>query len=65
LSQLGSKYLNEIFTVTREVHDASGALVTSADYSRLGVLLVVQILIGLALPFGAILFARMSRFRSA
>jgi BT1 family protein len=65
LSQLGSKYLNEIFTVTREVHDASGALVTSADYSWLGVLLVVQILIGLALPFGAILFARMSRFRSA
>jgi len=65
LSQLGTKYLNEIFTVTRGVRDASGAVATRADYGELGSLLVVQILIGLALPFAAILFARLSRFRSA
>ena len=65
LSQLGAKYLNEIFVVTREVRDASGALQTPADYSQLGALLAVQIFVGLALPFAAILFARLSRFRSA
>ncbi|CAN5871260.1 hypothetical protein BH20PSE1_BH20PSE1_15200 [soil metagenome] len=66
LSQLGSKYLNQIFIVTREVRDpATGALQVPADYSQLGTLLSVQILLGLALPFGAILFARRSKFRSA
>ena len=66
LSQLGSKYLNQIFIVTREVRDpATGALQVPADYSQLGTLLSVQILLGLALPFGAILFARLSKFRSA
>lgn len=66
LSQLGSKYLNQIFIVTREVRDpATGALQVHADYSQLGTLLIVQILLGLALPFGAILFARLSKFRSA
>ena len=66
LSQLGSKYLNQIFIVTREVRDpTTGALQMHADYSQLGSLLIVQILLGLALPFGAILFARLSKFRSA
>lgn len=66
LSQLGTKYLNELFVVTREVHDpATGAMQTPADYSQLGALLVVQLLIGLALPFAAILFAKITRFKSA
>ncbi|MGH7857167.1 MAG: hypothetical protein ACREQY_07510, partial [Candidatus Binatia bacterium] len=65
LSQLGAKYLNQMFTVTRLVRDASGVVVTPADYSELGSLLIVQILVGLALPFAAILFARITRFRSA
>jgi BT1 family len=66
LSQLGTKYLNQIFIVTREVRDpTTGALQVHADYSQLGTLLIVQILLGLALPFGAILFARLSKFRSA
>ena len=66
LSQLGTKYLNQIFIVTREVRDpATGALQVPADYSQLGTLLIVQILLSLALPFGAILFARLSKFRSA
>ena len=66
LSQLGTKYLNEIFIVTREVRNgASGALQTPADYSQLGDLLIVQVALGLALPFVAILFVRLARLRSA
>jgi hypothetical protein len=66
LSQLGTKYLNEIFVITREVKDAaSGAVQTPADYSQLGPLLIVQVLLGLALPFAAIMFAKVTRFKSA
>jgi|GEM_PF-2122772 len=66
LSQLGTKYLNQIFIVTCEVPDpATGALHVPADYSQPGTLLIVQILLGLAPPFGAILFARPSKLRSA
>ncbi len=66
LGQLGTKYLNELFVVTREVRDpATNLLQTPDDYSQLGILLIVQALLGLALPFAAILFARFSRYRSA
>ena len=66
LSQLGTKYLNEAYIVTREVRDPlSGALQVPADYGELGVLLITAMLIGLALPFVAILFARLTKFRSA
>jgi len=65
-SQLGTKYLNEIFVITREVKDtASGVVQTPADYSQLGELLIVQLLLGLALPFLAIAFAKVTRFKSA
>jgi hypothetical protein len=65
-SQLGTKYLNEIFVITREVKDAAtGAVQTPADYSQLGSLLIVQVLLGLALPFAAIMFAKVTRFKSA
>jgi hypothetical protein len=65
LSQLGTKYLNQAFTVTREVRDAvTGVIQVPADYSELGPLLLAQIAIGLALPFTAIAFARATRFKS-
>jgi len=65
-SQLGTKYLNQIFVVTREVKDpATDQIVSPANYSQLGVLLITVIVIGLALPFLAILFSRVSRFRNA
>ena len=58
--------MNEIYVVSREVRDqASGVLQTSADYSQLGSLLIAQLLLGLALPFAAILFAKVTRFKSA
>lgn len=66
LSQLGTKYLNDIFVVTREVRDqTTGVLQIPADYSQLGHLLIWQLLLGLALPFIAILFAKATRFKSA
>lgn len=65
-SQLGTKYLNDIFVVTREVRDpVTGAIQTPADYSELGPLLIAQMLLGLALPFAAIVFAKVTRFKSA
>jgi hypothetical protein len=64
LSQLGTKYLNEIFVVTREVKDAAGAVQTPADYSQLGSLFIASMVIGLVLPFAAIMFARVSKFKS-
>ncbi len=54
LSQLGSKYLNQIFVITREVRDpTSGQIKIPADYGALGDLLIAQTLVGLALPFAA------------
>lgn len=66
LSQLGTKYMNEIYVVTREVRDqTSSAIQAQADYSQLGSLLIVQLVLGLALPFAAIAFAKVTRFKSA
>jgi hypothetical protein len=66
LSQLGTKYLNQAYYVAREVKEqSSGAVKLPADYSQLGELLIVQMLIGLALPIAAIVFARVTRFKSA
>jgi hypothetical protein len=66
LSQLGTKYMNEIYVVSREVRDqASGVVQTPADYSQLGSLLIAQLVLGLALPFAAIVFAKVTRFKSA
>jgi MFS family permease len=65
-AQLGTKYLNEAYVVTRQVKDAAtGAVVTPADYSQLGELLIVQLVIGLLLPFAAILILRACGLRWA
>jgi len=66
LAQLGTKYLNEIFVVTREIKDpATGAVKVAADYSQLGDLLIVQLAIGLIVPFAAIFIVRLARLRTA
>ena len=65
-SQLGAKYLNQYFVVTREVRNqATGAITVPADYSQLGALLLAQLVISLALPFVAILIVRSARLRWA
>src|SRR5512134_1153472 len=65
-SQLGTKYLNKAYLVAREVKDAAtGAIQVPADYSQLGDILIVQLAIGLLLPFAAIVIVRASGLRWA
>ncbi|MDH5546281.1 MAG: hypothetical protein OEZ43_11870 [Gammaproteobacteria bacterium] len=66
LSNLGTKYLNQIFSVSREIRDrATGEVQTPADYSELGWLLIVASLIGLLAPLLAVWMVRQSRLKSA
>ncbi len=65
LSQLVTRYVNQIFVVTREVRDAAtGALTLPADYSQLGDLFIAVTAIGLVLPMLAVVFVKTTRFRS-
>jgi hypothetical protein len=65
-SQLGTKYLNEIFVVTREVTDkATGAVSVPADYSELGTLMIAAMLLGLVLPLAAVAIVKLTRLKSA
>ncbi len=66
LSQLGTKYLNQIYTVTREVKDpVTGAIKVAADYSELGHLFITVLVIAVVAPFAAIVFVKATRFKSA
>ncbi|MGI9480462.1 MAG: hypothetical protein ACR2PI_27480 [Hyphomicrobiaceae bacterium] len=64
-SSLATKYLNEIFVVTREVKDrATGEVTTAADYSELGWLLITVALIALLVPLLTILIIQNSSIRT-
>ena len=66
LSQLGTKYLNEVYTVTREVKDpVTGLVKVAADYSQLGELFITVLVVTVAAPMLAILFVKTTRFKSA
>ena len=63
--ELGTKYLNQVFIVSREVRDqTTGEIVVAADYSQLGLLLITVAVIGLTAPFIAILLVRLSPLKS-
>ncbi len=65
-AQLGTKYLNLLFTVTREVrHPVTQAVTQAADYSELGALLIVVSVLALALPLFTIAATRALGLRSA
>jgi hypothetical protein len=65
-SQLGTKYLNQIFTVTREVKDrATGEITVPADYSELGWLMWSAMLLGFLVPVAAVMLIKISSFKSA
>jgi hypothetical protein len=65
-SQLGTKYLNQLFTVTREVRDrASDTVTVAADYGELGWLMLTAMLLGFMVPIAAVMLIRFSRFKSA
>lgn len=64
-SSLGTKYLNQIFDVTREVKDkVTGEIVSAADYSELGILMVTVAFITLCAPIGAVIIVQHSRLRT-
>jgi len=60
-SQLGTKYLNQIYVVTREVRDPlTGAVKVAADYSEIGALMIAAALVTVALPLATVaLLARL------
>jgi hypothetical protein len=65
-SQLGTKYLNQIYVVAREVQDrSSGAIKVPQDYSELGVLMIATALVGLLVPLAAVAAVRTLRLRTA
>ncbi|MEM9684947.1 MAG: hypothetical protein AAF942_16870, partial [Pseudomonadota bacterium] len=64
-SSLATKYLNEIFLVTREVKDRdTGAITVEADYSELGWLLIAVAVIGVVAPLVTVLLVQHSRLRT-
>ena len=64
-SSLGTRYMNEIYTVTREVRErVTDVIETSADYNQLGMLLITASLIGLCLPLLTVWLIQRSPLRS-
>ena len=62
LSQLGTKYLNQIFEITRATKTAAAQ--SAANYTELGPLLLTTICLGFAMPFIAIAIVKLTRFKS-
>jgi hypothetical protein len=64
-SSLGTKYLNQFFTVTREVRDrATDTVQVAANYNDLGWLLIGVTVIAVLVPLGVIGLVQFSRFRT-
>ena len=64
-SSLLTKYLNQIFIVTREVKDQStGTVQVPADYSQLGWLLITVALVGVTAPLLTVLLVQNSRLQA-
>jgi hypothetical protein len=65
-STLGTKYVNQLYTVTREVSDRdSGVVSVPADYSELGWLMLTVAALTFLLPLAAIAVVKLTRLRSA
>jgi hypothetical protein len=65
-ASLGTRYMNEIYTITREVRDrVTGAVTGAADYSELGRLLIVVTVISVVVPLLTVLLVQYSRLRTS
>ncbi len=63
---LGTKYLNEIFLITREVKDkVTNLVVTTSDYSELGILLIMVFILTLVLPILTVLIIQKTKFNTS
>ncbi|MBU1210738.1 MAG: hypothetical protein KJ587_05620 [Alphaproteobacteria bacterium] len=64
-SSLMTRYLNEVFVVTREVKNReTGVIEVAADYSSLGWLLIVVALFSVLAPLATIVFVQRTRWRT-
>ncbi len=64
-SNLGTKYLNQVFVVTREVKDrTTGEITIAADYEQLGYLLITVAVIGVVAPLVTIFLVQSSPLRT-
>ena len=65
-SQLGTKYVNQIYTVTREVKNpVTNAVTVPADYSELGMLLITVTVLVFVLPLIAVIIVKRTHLQSA
>ena len=65
-SSLGTKYLNEYFIVTRAAtNPETGEVISTADYSELGYLLITVTIIVVVAPLVTILLVQNSKYRTA
>ena len=65
-SALGTKYLNEIYVITREVKDkVTNAILTTADYSDLGILLITVTLITLIIPIVFVVIIQKTKLKTS
>ena len=62
---LGTKYLNEIFTITRAVKDkVTDVVLSTADYSELGLLLIIVTVMTLCIPIATVWMIQQSKFKT-
>lgn len=65
-STLATRYVNEVFTVRREVIDpATGAVTTAADYSELGLLLISVAAVTVVAPLLAVVIVQRTPLRTS
>ena len=65
-SALGTKYLNEIYVITREVKDkVTNAILTTADYTDLGILLITVTLVTLIIPIVFVIIIQKTKFKTS
>ena len=63
-SSLLTKYVNQIFLVTREVKDRATGAEVPADYSQLGWLLITVTLVGVSAPLMTVFVVQRSQLRT-
>jgi hypothetical protein len=65
-SQLGTKYLNQVYVVSREVRDrATGQVKLPQDYSEVGALMIAAAAIGLVVPLLVIFVVKTMKLKTA
>ncbi len=64
-STLATRYVNEVFVVTRAVTDpVTGEVTTAADYTQLGLLLISVAAVTVVAPLLAVILVQRTRFRT-